>query len=209
MTRIPLRDGVGRGPCARQTGATLLMALFVLLCVTMVALAAARIAFDAERTARAARDRQLAFQAAEAGLADAERDIAGGAHPGAARAAMFHDDGAIGFEAGCGRGAVNLGLCAVVPGALPAWQVADTDASVPYGSFTGAVLPYGGPLPLAPPRYLIERLPLVRAGEDAGRPGAASQGLFRITAFGYGALPGTLVVLQSVYRGSAAPGALL
>src|SRR5450830_713034 len=186
MTRIPLRDGVGRGPCARQTGATLLMALFVLLCVTMVALAAARIAFDAERTARAARDRQLAFQAAEAGLADAERDIAGGAH----------------------RGAVNLGLCAVVPGALPAWQVADTDASVPYGSFTGAVLPYGGPLPLAPPRYLIERLPLVRAGEDAGRPGAASQGLFRITAFGYGALPGTLVVLQSVYRGSAAPGAL-
>src|SRR5450830_42133 len=196
MTRIPLRDGVGRGPCARQTGATLLMALFVLLCVTMVALAAARIAFDAERTARAARDRQLAFQAAEAGLADAERDIAGGAHPGAARAAMFHDDGAIGFEAGCGRGAVNLGLCAVVPGALPAWQVADTDASVPYGSFTGAVLPYGGPLPL------------VRAGEDAGRPGTASQGLFRITAFGYGALPGTLVVLQSVYRGSAAPGAL-
>lgn len=208
MSRVLTPEGGTRLPGPRQAGATLLMALFVLLCVTMVALAAARIAFDGERTARAARDRQLAFQAAEAGLADAERDIAGGAHPGTARAAMFHDDGAIGFEVGCGRGAVNLGLCAFVPGDLPAWQVADADVAVPYGSFTGALLPYGGPLPLAPPRYLIERLPLVRAGEDAGRPGAAGQGLFRITAFGYGALPGTLVVLQSVYRTGAQAGAM-
>jgi type IV pilus assembly protein PilX len=54
-------------------------------------------------------------------------------------------------------------------------------------------------LPLSPPRYLIELLPSVRAGEDAGK---ARQAVFRITAFGYGARPGTLVVLQSVYRGA-------
>ncbi len=186
---------------AAQRGVALVTSLFVLLVLTMVALAIARIAFDAERGARADRDRQLAFQAAEAGLADAERDIDGGADPGSARAAMFRDDGVVGFLPGCGRDSVNRGLCAYSAGALPAWQLVDVGASTPYGSYTGAVLPYGGPLPLAPPRYVIELLPGARAGEDAG---AGRNKLFRITAFGYGARPGTLVVLQSVYRSAVA-----
>ncbi|MFL6708135.1 MAG: PilX N-terminal domain-containing pilus assembly protein [Massilia sp.] len=186
----------------RQHGVTLFMALFFLLMVTMVALATARIALDGERGARAERDRQLAFQAAEAGLLDAERDITGGANPGSPRAGMFHDDGAIGFATGCGHDPVNLGLCAYSPGAPPAWQTVDASATAAYGSFTGAVFPYGGPLPLAPPRYVIERLPLVQAGIDASSARSGKQGLFRITAFGYGARAGTLVVLQSVYRSS-------
>jgi Tfp pilus assembly protein PilX len=190
----------GAGCYARQRGVALVGALFVMLVLTMTALAVARIAFDAERSARAGRDRQLAFQAAEAGLADAQRDIDGGDNPASARAALFHDDGAIGFVAGCGRAPDNLGLCAFMPGTAPAWQVADVLATTPYGSYTGAILPYDGALPLAPPRYLIERMPAAQAGEDAG-PGQPH--VFRITAFGYGIGPGTLVVLQAVYRGAA------
>ncbi|MDB5959201.1 MAG: pilus assembly protein [Massilia sp.] len=184
-----------------QAGAALLTALFVVLAVTMVALGMARIAFDAERGARAERDRALAFAAAEAGLADAERDIEGGADPASLRASMFHDDGAVGFVPGCGRDVANLGLCAYSQGGPPAWQLVDVAATAPYGSYTGAVLPvlpYGGPLPLAPPRYVIELMPTAGAGEDAGSGG---QHVFRITAFGYGARAGTMVVLQSVYRG--------
>lgn len=199
--RPPLRAG------RRDAGIALLTSLFVMLVVSMLALGVARLALDAGRAARAESERQLAFQAAEAALADAERDIHGGADPASARAAMFRDDGAVGFVPGCGRGGVNLGLCAREAGALPAWQLVEAAATAPYGSFTGAVLPLqadGGPLPLAPPRYLIEALPLVRAGEDAG---AARPRVFRITAFGYGARAGTLVVLQSVYRPVAAAGA--
>lgn len=187
-------------PHAVQGGVALISALFVLLVLTMVALAISRIAFDAERSARADRDRQLAFQAAEAGLADAEHDIDGGADPASSRAALFHDDSAVGFLPGCGREGASLGLCAYSAGALPAWQLVDAGATTPYGSYTGAVLPWGGPLPLAPPRYVIELLPGAQVGEDAG---AGRKRLFRITAFGYGAQPGTLVVLQSVYRGAA------
>lgn len=192
------------GAFACQRGLTLLMALFVLLVVSLLSLATARIAFDGARAAAAERDRQLAFQAAEAGLADAERDIAGGANPASLRALMFHDDGAMGFESGCGRGPDNIGLCAFDSAAPPAWQTVATSSTAVYGTFTGAIFPWGGPLPLAPPRYVIERLPLVRAGEDASG-GPHGPGVFRITAFGYGAQPDTLVVLQSVYRKRTAP----
>lgn len=202
MTTHPQPQREGR--MSHQRGVSLVMSLFFLLVVTMLALGSARVASDAVRGARAQRDRQTAFAAAEAGLADAERDITGGADPGSLRAAMFHHDGAIGFEPGCGRGPANLGLCAFSPGNIPAWQKVDAGASIPYGTFTGAVLSTGGPLPLVPPRYVIERLPLVHAGEDAGA-GVIRQALFRITAFGYGARAGTLVVLQSVFRNPAEP----
>jgi len=186
-----------------QRGVALIASLFVLLAVTMIALAVSRIAFDAERGARAERDRQLAFQAAEAGLIDGERDIDGGADPASARAAMFRGDGVSGFLPGCGREPDNLGLCTAVTDATPAWQIVDASSTTPYGSYTGAALPHGAPLPLAPPRYMIELLPAALAGEDAGigRPH-----VFRITAFGYGARPGTLVVLQSVYRADGGTG---
>lgn len=182
----------------REHGVALLTALVVLLGVSMLALGVARMVFDAERGARAERDRQLALQAAEAGLVDAERDIEGGFNPLSARAALFRDDAALGFLPGCGRDAVSLGLCAFTPGATPAWQLIDDSAAIPYGTYTGATLPVGGPLPRKPPAYVIELLPAMRAGENAG---PQRQHLFRITAFGYGARPGTLVVLQSVYRG--------
>ena len=190
-------------PTRWQRGVALIASLFVLLAVTMIALAVSRIAFDAERSARAERDRQLALQAAEAGLVDGERDIEGGADPASVRAAMFHGDGFAGFLPGCGREPFNLGLCAFAAGATPAWQMVDASATTPYGSYTGAKLPHGAPLPLAPPRYIIELLPAAPAGEDAG---VGRQHLFRITAFGYGARPGTLVVLQSVYRADGGTG---
>jgi Tfp pilus assembly protein PilX len=133
-----------------QTGAALLTAVLVVLAVTMVALGVARIAFDAERGARAERDRALAFAAAEAGLADAERDIEGGADPASLRASMFHDDSALGFVPGCGRDVTNLGLCAYSQGGPPVWQVVDVTASAPYGSYTGALLPAQSALPVLP-----------------------------------------------------------
>ncbi|HEU4375637.1 MAG TPA: PilX N-terminal domain-containing pilus assembly protein [Telluria sp.] len=177
----------------RQRGAALLTAMFVLLALLIIGVAAARTALNAEKSARNERDRHIAFQAAEAGLLDAERDIEGGADPSSARAALFAAGSALGFADGCGRGSDNLGLCMYSPTA-PAWQLADLaggEATTPYGKFTGNALAGRAP------RYIIELMPLARAGEDAGRRPA---NVYRITAIGFGVRPTTQVVLQSFYR---------
>ncbi len=177
---------------ARQSGAALLAALVVTVAVMLLAASAAQTALNAEKSARNERDRHLAFQSAEAALADAERDIAGGFDPASARAALFASGDAGGFAEGCGRtaGSVGFGLCkCAAAGAPPAWQAADLGAAVPYGAFTGATLPG------RPPRYIIELIP---------EPAPATRHLYRITAIGYGMRAGTQVVLQSFYRKTGA-----
>lgn len=185
-----------------QTGGALVTALFVLMALMIVGASAAYTALDAERAARAERDRHIALQAAEAALVDAERDIEGGANPASARASLFAPRSAEGFVPGCGRnGDANAGLCAdSVP---PAWQTVDLTASgraaagAEYGAFTGATLPVGqGGLPARLPRYLIELIPYAGAGQDAA---ARTGNFYRITAIGFGAREHTHMVLQSYY----------
>lgn len=189
-----------------QRGAALLVALCVILALMLLGASATRAALQAEKAARSERDRGVALQAAEAALVDAERDIEGGADPGSLRAAMFSPGVADTFPDGCGSGASNpaLGLCKRrVASAAPAWQTVALDAPggavpvVDYGTFTGATMPLGkATLPARAPRYIIEPLALVRAGDSASRQ---PPGFFRITAIGFGARAGTQVVLQSFY----------
>lgn len=202
-------------PYGRAGGAALVTALFVLIAVLIVAVSAATAALNAEKSARNERDRHIALQAAEAALADAERDIQA-LDPASPRAAMFAPGSALGFVDGCGKrpNDPGQGLCSRVeaPG-VPAWitaALADGDAgasgAVAYGTFTGAAMPTGaGTLPARPPRYIIELMPFPRPGEDAAQPAA---NFYRITAIGFGSRPATKVVLQSFYRKSlAAEGA--
>ncbi len=191
----------------RQRGAVLLVAMCVMLALLIIGVSAARTAQNSEKSARGERDRQVAFQAAEAALGDAERDIEGTPVQGAARAAMFEHGSSAGFVDGCGAGDHNpgLGLCrrgAVLT--MPAWQraplaeVAGPRArTVQYGRFTGAIMPVGrGSLPSRLPRYVIELLPYARAGDDAARRDA---NFYRITAIGFGPNDAARVVLQSFY----------
>lgn len=195
----------------RQRGGALIVTLCVTLALMIVGVSATRAALYAEKAARGERDHRIALQAAEAALADAERDIEGGADPASMRAAMFAPGVAEIFPDGCGSGADNpaLGLCKRVgPPRSPAWlsvPLADADAvAVSYGTFTGAAMPVGtGALPARLPRYIIEPLPYVRPGEDASKREA---GLFRITAIGFGASAATHVVLQSFYLRTSLDG---
>lgn len=192
---------------ARAGGAALVTVLFVLIAVLIVAVSAANSALNAEKSARNERDRHIALQAAEAALADAERDIQS-LDPASPRTAMFAPGSALGFVDGCGKQADDpgLGLCSRVeaPG-VAAWINAalaggDESGAVAYGTFTGAVMPTGaGTLPARPPRYIIELMPFPRAGEDASQPVG---NFYRITAIGFGSRPATKVVLQSFYRKS-------
>ncbi|WP_295998039.1 PilX N-terminal domain-containing pilus assembly protein [Rugamonas sp.] len=187
-----------------ERGVVLITALLMLIAVLLVGASAARMALQGERAARAERDRQIAFQAAEDGLRDAERDI-GGVAPAPGRAAMFAAGSALGFADGCGVGddGANLGLCRhAAPAAVPVWQALDLAHdgahSVEYGQYSGAAMETGqGFLPFKRPRYIIERMACHQAGEEAS---AAPTYCYRVTAIGFGARPATQVVLQSVYR---------
>lgn len=189
---------MGKPGFARSGGAALVTVLFVMVAVLIVAVAAVNAALDGEKSARDERDRHIALQAAEAALVDAERDIEA-LDSTAARAAMFGPGSALGFVDGCGRSGDNLGLCSRVdPSAVPPWLGDGLVAGVPYGTFTGAIMPAGaGTLPAQPPRYIIELVPFQRAGEDAAQP---PSNFYRITAIGFGSRPTTTVVLQSFYR---------
>lgn len=184
-----------------QQGVALLVAMLMLVAVLLIGASAARLAWQGEKAARAERDRHVAFQAAEAALADAEREIESGE-----RSALFAEGSASGFESGCGAAGVKQGLCVrAASGVAPAWQTVDLAAdegvavrSVPYGLFTGAQMETGqGFLPFKRPRYIIERVPYHRPGEEAG---ATPQYFYRVTAIGFGARASTEVVLQSSYR---------
>lgn len=194
----------------KMCGAALVVALIMLMVILLLGIAAARSALLGLKTARNDSDRQVAFQAAEAALRDAEMDIEKSPDAGKSRSYIFSRRSALGFpapgEAGCNAGAANiyLGLCRrTAMDALPIWQTADfgDDASitrsVAYGTFTGQILQVGkGALPSRLPRYIIELFTYNRPGEAADK----TSYFYRITAVGFGARESTQVALQSFYR---------
>jgi type IV pilus assembly protein PilX len=190
----------------KQHGASLVVTLLMLIAVLLLSASAAHIALQSEKASRNDRDRQVALQAAEAALMDAELDIEGSPDP-ESRSDLFHSDSTMGFEGpGCGASDDKyLGLCVrAKEGDPPLWQTVDLldtkDAkTVPYGRFTGQSFQTGsGSLPARPPRYLIEQVVYKKAGEGAEK-GEATY-FYLITAIGFGTRDTTHVVLQTFYR---------
>ena len=169
----------------QQRGASLLIVLLMLVVVMLFGVSAAQLTLMNEKSSRNDRDRQIAFQAAEAGLRDAERDIAGGrVVPGnfPDRAGACHDSGA------------HSGLCLATANAAP-WRLIDFSTPAPsvrYGQFTGLSFPHGtAALPAQPPRYLIELFRLTAVDRQVVLR-------YRVTAVGFGPRQTTQVVLQTV-----------
>jgi type IV pilus assembly protein PilX len=196
--------GVSRG----ERGATLVVTLIILIAVSLMGISTAHIALLGEKSSRNDRDRQIAFQAAEAALLDAELDISGPPDGGRTRSILFASHRTDGFTDGCGAGVKNvyLGLCQHGGDqSRIAWLIVDfldetpaTMRTVPYGMFTGQAFQTGtGMLPAKPPRYIIELIPYSRAGENAAIEERSY--VYRITAVGFGAREGTRVMLQTVY----------
>ena len=194
----------------RQRGISLVIVLVLMIAALFLGASAAVIAIQAEKASRGDRDRQVAFEAAEAALNDAAIDIEGSA-ASASAGRVFSADSALGFPPLDGSvtcfTATNtngFGLCRQpVPGQPAAWLSADFSVdtinaeSVDYGHFTHALLTFGhGNSPSRLPRYVIELMPDVQAGGS----GQKVQFFYRITAIGFGANPNTSVVLQSFYR---------
>ncbi|RXZ38070.1 pilus assembly protein [Oxalobacteraceae bacterium CAVE-383] len=181
-----------------QHGAALLIALLMLVVLLMLGIAAVHIGLQSERISRNWRDRQIAWQAAEAALLDAEYDIG---NPHSPRHALFDNMPSIPAASGGNQNAPILpGLYfpAADPQA-PRWRrlTSDHDASgLDYGRFTARTMQTGiGALPARAPRYLLEILPRLR-----NQPANDRSRRYRISALGFGPDPDTRVMLQSIYR---------
>lgn len=204
-----------------QRGFSLIVVLLMLLIVTVLGLGAAQVSLVSERGARNDRDAEVAFQAAEAALLDAERDLLGPNDSAQQRRCLFSGRDVTAFVAGCGGTGLRQGLCtASEPGADPAWMSADFSAdsprSVAYGTFTGQTYltgdtgTPGGALSVRAPRYVVEAI-RSRGGWQTGQLQSASARdathIFRVTAIGFGAHEETQAVLQThLYKPAASPG---
>lgn len=200
--------------CAqRQQGASLIMVMLILIVVTLIGVSAVQISILGERSARNDRDYQVAFQAAEAALLDAEIDMNG---PGtASRQNLFAPGNDVAFIDGCGAGnTTSRGLCALSTTGKPAWLTVNfvgADAPVAtFGDFTARTFDASGAgvKPVARPRYVIEAFPNpevfgnkgssnLNKSSEGSRPPSKS---YRVTAMGFGPRQDIQVVLQTVFR---------
>jgi type IV pilus assembly protein PilX len=184
---------------ANEKGMSLIMVLLVLVVVSMLGVSSAQIGLLGERSARNDRDQQIAWQAAEAALLDADIEMTSGS-----RSTKFDGKNLLPFKSGCGSTGDSLGLCVlnINPDDKPAWLTVDYLAegnSAPtteLGWFTGRSYAAGslGIQPAKRPRYVIE--PILDPSSDVTDPTY----LYRVTAMGFGPSKETQAVLQMTYR---------
>lgn len=183
-----------------QRGVTLVIVLILLVIVTLLGIGGARIALLGERSTRNDRDYQVAWQAAEAALIDAEMEMYGTGT--STRRATFDSKNQVDFVNGCGTTGNALGLCMLNLSGKPAWLVADFTnnavgaMTVPLGQFTLRTFAAGavGIQPAKVPRYAFEMI------QDPIGDRSNPTFLYRVTAMGFGPRDDIQSVVQMIYR---------
>ena len=179
----------------QQRGATLIVALIILLLVTILGISSIRTATVEERMAASTRDKDIALQAAEAALVSAETYLAT-----LANAAAFNDSCSNGLctplaSLANGERWENEALCS----GKGIWDCGSQAVASTVFSDTGTVY-------AKPPRYFIELLTEYEPqGDNINAYNYGSEitntqiTVFRITALGYGGTEDAKVVLQSTF----------
>lgn len=175
-------------PYSTQNGAALITGLIFLVVLTLISLSAIKSTSLEERMAGNARDQDIAFEAAEAGIRDAMKSL-----PGLSPSSPF--------AAGCSNG-----LCLNDP-VTPVWTAITNNnqwTSNKTLAYTGTPLTFDGttPLPIQP-HYIIELIP--NSVPPFGSSGTTGKGLtsgaqltpYRITARGWGMTNQTQVTVQA------------
>lgn len=156
-----------------QRGVVLVIALIMLVVMTLMAMSAAQITGLNERMVGFSRDRDVAFQAAEAALREGERVLQLVVLPA--------------FD-----GTASLYPVAV-PGSTPRWKTIDwTAAGISYGGAIAGVS--------VQPRYIVEEVAALLDDDLALDGPAAVSTYYRVTSRALGGDGSTVVVLQTTYR---------
>ena len=210
----------------RERGFSLIVSLMMLVVIIILGIGASQMAINEERGARNDRDRQIAFQAAEAAIKDAEQEIYGPTQTtcnltnevgrGKMRVGTrtcFNQTNTSGYVAGCSA-PPNQGLCDVnlaLPAYLDSTNVdfykdatgAGNNHTVAYGTFTNKTYPTQAGTSMganAPVSAYAPRyiIELVAKTTSVDSLTEGGKWMFRITAMGFGANPNSQVVLQAV-----------
>lgn len=183
-----------------QRGASLIVVLLVLIIVSILGIGGAQIALMGERSARNDSNYQMAWQAAEVALQDAEQDMRTGS-----RASLFTPNTKSAFLENCGSSGNSKGLCLPATSGKPVWLTADlTSSSSPatgFGDFTSRTFTSGsaGIQPSKKPRYLIEVLDDPNVGGSI-KAGTQKKYIYRVTAMGFGPREDIQAVMQMIFR---------
>lgn len=191
---------------AHERGASLIMVLIILTIVSLLGIAGIQISMMSERGVRNDRDQQIAWEAAEAALLDAEQDIYGPALS-SRRNTFTPVTDTQAFVDGCGTSGNSRGLCAPVTSGRPVWltpgfDFSDSSSRAPsaaYGTFTGHTFAAGsiGIQPVQLPRYVIEP---IRDPADRDLGSSSPKFVYRVTAMGFGPRKDIQAVVQMIYR---------
>lgn len=164
-------------PPRRQTGMALITGLIFMVVLTLLALAAMRTTTLEERMSGNARDRDMAFQSAEAALRVGEQVVQGATLPAFALGTPLTPRIAAGTLTTYWQNTHPWATQSVPTG----WQPAGTSAA---------------------PQYVVEDM-----GASAGGGGGSlafsalnEDGVYRVTARGVGSSADTVVILQAVYQ---------
>ena len=178
-------------------GFSLLFILLMMVVVGFLALAGMSTGIVQERMAGNARDQNVALQAAEAALRDAEADIEANLST------------ASGFTDACAAGlCMPPSMTASAPQSAPLWQTINWSTQArAFGSRTGAPALRGpnNQALASQPRYFVEVLPSLPAADGGSvcmgctTTAAERARAYRITARASGVRDSTVVMLQSVY----------
>ena len=181
---------------------SLIIVLIMLSAIFMLAAFGARLTLLGEKSARNDRDRQIAFQAAEAALGDAEIDIMGPNSASNSRNDQMDSRTLQLFVEGCGTTADNRGLCSTNTNTTPFYKSINCEETgnsrryVTLGEYTGRSSSFAtgsSALPAQLPRYIIETI-----AYNPIQGSNAQHKAFLVTALGYGLNQQTQVMLQSV-----------
>lgn len=200
-----------------QRGATLIVSLIILAVITILGVASMRASNLELRMAASARDRAVAFQAAESALARVEREVIpqfsiSNVLPGCSETECFNPDCNNGLcFTGDLDGAVYRDDCRLADATGEvgqSWKITnywDTTGSHRVMRVTSSrPVEGGGSYVPVDVRYLIEFLCFVPSSADAIDDGENSRNsgvpLYRITVRAEGEARRSAVVLQSVYR---------
>lgn len=164
----------------RERGSALIVSLIFMLLLTIVGVGAMQSSSLQERMAGNARDVNNAFQAAEAGIRDAETYLQ--------NAVVGPFNGANGLYRYCAVGVAGAGCAA------PDWR---DRASVGWVKRAGVMQFVDDQ-----PEYIIQQMPPIpdpNSSMAADEP-AAMIDVYRVTARGFGASSNTMVIIQTMYR---------
>ncbi len=214
----------------QQKGATLIVAILFLLVITVLGIASWQMGSGEEKMAGFSRDRQLAYEAAEAALRDAEYDIKSQCAPGSvcnkrtpaidkelgfpARVAnpatpvVCQADGLCNLPKDGARNIGNVPLAILRCGTHGPGSACANGQSIWYGQYTRTA---GGPssyMPnstgLAAQRLAFAPRYTIQAaclGQNKGDSACMDRSLYYIiTAIGFGQRANTEVVLQTYYQ---------